>query len=487
MKRIIILCLSLVLLLACLPTPEQEYIVNKGDETVEEKINATPKPAKISEPNATEAPGFASATEPQRFPDRWDEDAAEVNAHVTISVHADVIQKADGLYPVYRTKSAPLTEADAQALAMQLLGKPAAAYATDMTKDDWKALLQSYLDTVAAYEAWVAAGPPSGEAFEEGDYDPADVEEQTEWYMEQMQNAPDAPEARPVSDYSDVHQKTETVYRLESGETAFVSLKNGGFSVFRDCTYYGDVYGESDYEIGKTEDDPAVALWHDVTMERADAEAILYTELARLGFTEYSVSVAEKACLLARSKSAPRQYKSSGWAFTLICNPAGYPTTDLPWEPSQYLNYGSDASFVTNKPVAAEHIVIYIDENGLQSFGFYNRKEITGLPNTNVELLPFEEMQRIAKNALGMCLVYDGIEDRKVEVEIYRAMLTTYTLRVKNASDYYEMPCWALFFDSLQDKPEDVRTRLRESKWDGHEALLINAIDGSIIHPDYGY
>ena len=180
------------------------------------------------------------------------------------------------------------------------------------------------------------------------------------------------------------------------------------------------------------------------------------------------------------------KYKSSGWMFTLIRNPAGYPVSDLPWEPSQYLKYGNDDSFVANEPVLEEHIVIFIDENGLQSFSFYNRREVTGLPNANVELLPFEEVQRIAKNTLAMCMPHDIIGERSVNAEVYKALLTTYTLRVKDSDEYYEMPCWVLFFDGLWGDREFL-LRARESYFEQHDVLLLNAVDGSIIHPDYGY
>ena len=42
MKRIIILCLLLALLLACVPTPEQEFVVNKGDGVLTQKIADSP-------------------------------------------------------------------------------------------------------------------------------------------------------------------------------------------------------------------------------------------------------------------------------------------------------------------------------------------------------------------------------------------------------------------------------------------------------------
>ena len=171
MKRIIVLCLLLALLLACVPTPEQEYVVNKGDSTVEDQINAAPKPAEDTvglQPDANTAENPASESgnpteaplAPQRFPDRWDEDAETINDCVTISAHADVIQKENGLYPVYRLKDAPLSDADVQALAAKLLEKPVEAYTSEMTKEDYKNQLQEYLDTVAEQQAWVDAGKP---------------------------------------------------------------------------------------------------------------------------------------------------------------------------------------------------------------------------------------------------------------------------------------------------------------------------------------
>ena len=498
MKRIIILCLLCALLLACVPTPEQEFIVNKGDSTVEDKINAAPKPAEDTvglQPGASTAENPASLPEQpteaplaaQRFPDRWDEEAEKINDRVTISVHADVIQKENGLYPVYRLKDAPLSDADVQALAAKLLEKPVEAYTSEMTKEDYKNQLQEYLDTVAEQQAWVDAGKPDWGDRDETVFTPEQIEAETARYMELIQQAPDALETKPVSDYSGLHFNTATVYTLESGEKAYVTFYKWGFQVYKGCTYYGSLYSEWAYQMDRDDGEANAKLWHDVTMEREAAEAILNSELVRLDLTEYSVMKAEKACYLERTVNDREQYKSSGWTFTLTRNPAGYPVSTLSWEPSQYLKYGDDDSFVANEPVRDEHIVAFIDENGLQSFGFYNRREVTGLPNANVELLPFEDVQRIAKNTLAMCMPYEFVGKRGADVEIYKALLTTYTLRIKDSDEYYEMPCWALFFDGLFYADEAYRMRVRESNFEGHEVLLMNAIDGSIIHPDYGY
>ena len=53
---------------------------------------------------------------------------------------------------------------------------------------------------------------------------------------------------------------------------------------------------------------------------------------------------------------------------------------------------------------------------------------------------------------------------------------------MKDSDDYYEMPCWVVFFTwndgqaDLVDNPQVMQ-----------EALILNAVDGSIVHGEYGY
>ena len=94
MKRIIAVLLMLCMLAACVPTPGTEFVVNKGDKTVEQKLSTT-------------------YDKEQHFPARWDEDTYDANEYLSISFNAEVMTKADGLYPVYRTRSAEITGEDA--------------------------------------------------------------------------------------------------------------------------------------------------------------------------------------------------------------------------------------------------------------------------------------------------------------------------------------------------------------------------------------
>ncbi len=494
MKRLFILLLATLMFAACLPTPEQEYVINKGDDVVEQKINATPKPAEASvtvQPNedTSEVPSEPSdaPAEKQVFPDRWDEDAQKVNEKISIAAHADVLQRADGRYPVYRTKDEPMTEAEAIKLVTALLPKPTEAYVYETTKEDWKNMLQDYLDMVAEQQAWVDAGKPDWGDRDETVFTSEEIEEQTNWYMEQIKNAPDKLETKPVSDYSGLKANTRIIYTLESGDKAFVQLYNGGVTVSKSCTGFGYVYYDYYYEEEKRFGEPNAKLWKDVTLSREDAEATLQKEMERLGVTDYDVMTAEAANLFDAPENGKTTYVSGGWVFTLRRSFGGYPSVDVPYEPSQFLSYSTGSEFVANKHISPEQIEVFIDENGIRHFGFYHRKSVVGLENPNVELLPFERVQELAKNALAACIPADRLGDRTLDIEIYRMLLTTYTLHVKNSEEYYEMPCWVIFFDGMHGMDSEARERERNNKNLMQEALVLNAIDGSIVHTDYGY
>ena len=60
--------------------------------------------------------------------------------------------------------------------------------------------------------------------------------------------------------------------------------------------------------------------------------------------------------------------------------------------------------------------------------------------------------------------------------------ITTCTVRVKDSDDFYEMPCWVVFFTR-----NDVQAVNRDNPQIMQEALILNAVDGSIVHTEYGY
>lgn len=508
-KRIIIIFFATLLLFcACQPTPEAEIVINKGDNVLEQKLYATAKPVEDSvtlientsaasndeaksEPTV---PNTGIANEPtakpvkqQVFPDRWDEDGIQLREHVTLSIHTDVITRADGQYPAYRTRVEPFTEEDVARIADILLSRPVARELIEAkTKKELEAELQQYLDEVADWEEWVANGK-QGDRDDTG-FDPEEVKATTDWYMKEIQNAPDTLDTVPVSDYSGYRIGQRVNYQLENGEKAtifsIVSNSWNSLQISNRCKRNGYVYYESAYLQDK--DDPSYGdkLWMETTMSREDAEAILRREMERLGLMDFEIRFAERATLrdVADNRDAG---VSGGWGFELQRS-FGYPLIDSTYMASSHLEFGVGDGMYVNEPIRDETITVFVDENGVEYFLYSGRKTVLQQINPNVELLPFADVQKIVKNTLAVSCPTWACTDESgtVNLEIYRMVLTTQTLRVPDSDEYYEVPCWVVLFDGLFEFTRKDREWNRSERGLTHDALIINAVDGTVVIPE---
>lgn len=497
-KRIVIIFFAALLLFcACQPTPETEIVVNKGDNVLEQKLYATPEPVTDSvsmnaspsdaaNANRTFEPTATPST--QIFPDRWDEDGIQLREHVTLSVHTDVITRADGQYPAYRTRVEPFTEEDIARIAGVLLPRPVARELIEAkTKKELEAELQQYLDEVADWEEWVANGK-QGDRDDTG-FDPEEVKATTDQYMKEIQNAPDTLDTVPVSDYSGYRIGQRVGYQLENGENATITsiVKNSWntLQISNRCKRYGYVYYESAYLQDK--DDPsygAQKLWMDSSLSREDAETMLRQGLDRLGLDGFEIRFAERATLRDTSDTRDSNV-AGGWGFELRRS-LGYPLIDISYTASSHLEFGAGDGMYVNKPIRDETITVFVDENGIEYFCYGGRKTVLSEVNPNVELLPFADVQKIVKNTLAVsCPTWARTDESgTVNLEIYRMVLTTQTLRVPDSDDYYEVPCWVVLFDGLFELTAEDRAVARNDRGGEHEALIINAVDGSVVIPE---
>ncbi|MBR4906791.1 MAG: hypothetical protein IKZ44_08025 [Clostridia bacterium] len=513
MKRCIIVLLALLFLTGCLPTPEQEFVVSKSDNILEQKLNATPKPledtvsvskteesASLPPLDETTAPDpTAAPLQTQFFPSRWDEDAEHIREYVTLAIHADIETKADGLYPVYRTREEQLTDAQVIELANKLLSKPKERELVDaLTKDEWTQYFKEYLDEVAAWEAWDQAGrPDDGIDRDEAGFSPEEVEQESQWYMEQIQNAPDKLDKAKVSDYSGYRIGQSVLYTLADGGYASISsdARNGWnfVRIDRGCRHIGYIYRETQYREDRREGADAgmkraAKQWQEPTLSRADAEATALREIERLGFTGFSIAYGEPANLYDTTESSCTS-TAAGWTFMLRRDFDGYPLVNhRNYTSSDLLDYGDGDGYAFNKPISKEGITVFVDETGIRYFAYDSPKTIVGKANANVELLPFEEIVRIVKNTLNVCypsLRFQGGDYHTFGLEVYRMVLTPYTLRVKDSDDFYEVPCWVVFFDGWTEGPD--REAERNNSNYTAESIIINAVDGTVVHEKAGY
>jgi hypothetical protein len=467
MKRIVIACLLLSLLLACVPTPEKEFIVNKGDNVTEHRIRDE------------------QTQEVQAFPDRWDEDGTIDCGSITVSIHADVEQRADGVYPVYRTRRTAFTQESIAAILTAMLGTPTSRQNTEPTKDDWKREFQAWIDD---YNGSTAELRKSGELTGEVEaVSEAQYEEHAAWYAEQIKNAPDANDPKPVSDFAAIPlNELDAIYTMADGSTAYVSVGFDGELADSLDVYRGDTVGDLIFEADckKQEGwDPGLKnAWKEPSITEADAERTLTNALDRMGLSGFSVVNAAKANLMREDSVDETSHTSlaQGWCFTLRRLYGGYPSIPAKLQPSISLNYEPDPDYTEVTVIPDEEITVMIDESGIRSFRYHAPKDVIGEESANVTLLPFDEVQTRVKNTLRATLSGSWLEKADVtEIEVYRVLLTCYTVHIRNSDDYYEIPCWVVLFD-------DPMTRgLRDDPTNTPQALLINAVDGSIIHSGY--
>lgn len=491
MKRILIVLLAALLLAACQPTPEQEYIVNKGDNVVGDKLSATPVPiepvedevdakAAESEHEPSDEPPAAAPQGPQTFPARWDEDFTVSDA-LSIRFAADVIARADGVYPVFRSREAKMDVQTAVSVLDTLLPAPVSVAPNAMTKADYIEQYKDYLARVDEQQAWVDAGKP--EMDRDGTvWTPEEIEKQSKWYQDQINAAPETNDAHAVSDYRSISVGGTFVYTLKDGDSAFVELYPQRIAVGLGCKGCPTVWTKRDQEDAVRWDEPGAKDWQDTTLSREDAEKMLDRALESLGITGFAVWQADEGNLQQydSARSAILGRVATGWFFELKRDFGGYPLPAGYVEPSTNFAYGAGDEFEVSKPISDESIEIFVSEDGVRLFRWRNRKEIVGLENGNVSPESFETIQTRVKNAMAAGLRPQS--EGNAHYEVYRMQLVTYTLHVPNSADYYEMPCWVVYYDS--GRGEDVENR--DNPFWEQQCIVVNALDGSIVNPDNG-
>ena len=209
MKRLYTLFLAVLLLfvaVACQPTPPSEYVVNKRDGDLEQKLSG------------------ARDLTPQVLPERWDE--VYEGELMTLTFSALIEQKADGLYPLYRTRANPLTDEQIVEILTVLFPDPVFERATLPTKADIQREMEWYLSEAEAKLAWQDAGrPDDGVDRDETPLSREEVEEELKNYQQLINQAPDQNEERPVTGYRVpiAGKEGPVVFGRKDGSSLYVS------------------------------------------------------------------------------------------------------------------------------------------------------------------------------------------------------------------------------------------------------------------------
>lgn len=455
-------CLLLTLLLAaCQPTPTEDVVVNKGDGVYEQKL---------SEAQATAAPQNGQRTEPPAATPvpcltepHWKGEIAF--RYLTIDIDVDVEAPEAGLFPVYAVEGADFADGDARVAQVVdcLLEDVVGVRPGGNTKEEVYRLLNCML---------------------EGTYDPETDsmippdEEEARWIIEEMTKeaaaAPEADSYAPTDRTRPAQIDTRWAYRLANGEEWEVWLSADSLSVTREPC--GNVQPESWVATGNAVDgEPPHPLEH-VELTQAEAEAIVADFLERADIGTFGVSLMEKARIV---RNYTGETISEGYRFE--CTRVGGDC--LPFSFRQYsggnsLRFSDDA-YAPGLP--QETMTLYVDGGGVRQFVWTAPLTIVEQAAQNIELLPFDQMQSLIRQALRASLSWTGDKQSGSVFSggrVTRVVLSACCIPQKDAPGrFYLTPAWFVL----------VSLNELEAKGALPQAIAINAVDGSRIAIEKAY
>lgn len=486
MKRIIITLLSLVLLAACVPTPEEEFIVNKGDGVLTEKIAEKPVEA-----NVFEAPARVDET-------------IEAN-DLTVELAAEVVLPEGDRYPVAevvpKTYDAAWARKMLQGIAdgKTLLVRESEAGA-NMTREGILREVEAVQNSLECFDELYGNLPTSEQAEMR-----AQLNESLEAWQAYWREAPDSTDGLEA-DLSDTAYKAfgrmsaeidctrpERAYHspIEVSSTGLVSFMN------MDMTY-----GETEQRGPVTGPLPGVAL------TETEAIEVAKTFLQKLGETGLEPVLVLDANGRRYGDDPRDEHAYAIWFTRPVGNMPGAMTQSQQDLYGVYSQNGGDR--VYSEPCDQEYAYFLIRDSGVNWFDWGAPSTVTRIVNENVALVPFETILETFRKQI-VVEAFPALEEARVNADlrdnmtindttlcIDRIALESVRIRKEGATGTFLLvPTWT-FYGRLVLHGENL-SDLRFAGWtieDNGDAvwyvpggcyLQINAIDGSVLNPALGF
>lgn len=479
MKRIIILILSLMILIACVPTPEEDAVVNKNDGVLQQAVYATPLPEQRYEaPKTLHMDTFGS-----------DDYRIEVDAEVILP---DTLK-----YPVVEIAQNPLSIEQARDYMRKLtFGEPIYTYENEVPQTR-----AGILQRITAIQNALTNPEEHYSHLSKEELQQAVEELQTELEMwqEAYRNAPE--EFAPTE--IDVDRIEFDPYGQITGEVHVPSERGRG--IFITVTDSSVEYNNmTDWEDGVAFDFDYTSDFRNlrgVTISKEEAVQKAEAFLERAGITGFAVSYVAAGYDDGPYENAGYTEMQQSYVIWLTPSIYGVPTT--------YRNDFYDFDLMGEQEALGEkqyaplmwyeYIRMQVRDDGVEFMYWANPSRITATVNENVALLPFDEISERFKQQIQ----YHSTpiqtelpqEIKKRTVHIDRIVLGMMQVRKKNYPDVMQMiPTWTFFgtaeveyTEPFRDSRTGEQRTVKTVEIPAYSYLILNAIDGSVINPKYGY
>lgn len=445
MRKAISLLLVIALLVmcaACQPTPEEDFVIQKDGDLIEEKIGAG-NPASLEQtPEPEAAISYKEYVEAYKasLPQHWNEEFGD------FSVDTDIVVSNESSFPVYTITHGEFDMGKMEVMANRFFHNiTGLASGTRLSQDEYAAAI-TYLN-------------------EQGRIETAEI------LIGEMQGAPtvDYTDADCITLAETGSQKYKV--RLADGSVGEVYFTPGfgdGAYMFLDSCRYSIIHVQRDLEMdGSYVGEGPVILEPAITQEQGEEMMNAFMQENELeGFTVASVTAARHFEIL------PQREISQGWQFTLM-RTYGYQainTTDTS-EGSGWLTYEDDNAY--SRPWRRETVIVYVSENGVEFFSWEYPMEVTEIAAENVELLDFEQVWNNMRKLLQASVDYTPGHWRG---EITQIILTVVPQQATDDSNKaYLMPVWVASIDWYCVYNDGTIS----SQCDAYSLFGINALDGS--------
>ena len=397
MKRLISVLL-LLCLLACVPTPEQEVVVNKGDDIAGEIIRETPR---------TDADTQQSVVP---FPAHWTDEIHTKDADMRID--ADVIAASQSSHPVYGISRTSFFEMDLQRVF-------------DAFFPSMQAYLVGIRQSKEDYEQAIA-------------YVVEKSEEHAQELFSQF-NAADLTDAAFIqSDHLDLRAQ-------ESNHMFTILCTNGEKGTFFSTPAILEINRHAWSSIqakefvertGAYAGETNAIVCASLSLDEAKSKADAFFE--KMEIDGFALCKSEEARLF---DSLGYRTWSNGWHLQ-FCRSGGYvPFQAREFDSSHngFFTFDADEeSYAAGWPY--EWIDLYVSEQGIEFFKWVNPLKVTGIVNENVSLLPFDELTAVIRRTLQAAMHYPVHMFGWFKLE--KLILTAAPQPKKDAADAYLMPIW---------------------------------------------
>ncbi|MFZ7121490.1 MAG: DUF6034 family protein [Eubacteriaceae bacterium] len=488
-KTLLVVIITLCsLITACQSTPTDKVVISKGDDSLYSVINQSP---------VQKFDGKYPA------PDIWKETLSGLSDDLTINIDANIEISDVDAYPVAEIEPDEITQEDADKIMDVLFGDTELLLpvGSDIDNPTTKKAIEAEIlrlkriktDPESKLNSYYEKGS------EEYNQKLTEINESIERLEKELVNAPEKNVAKEASrEFERISlEGIEDFWQIE-GYPQLVDVKSSYFNITKPINkpfYLQNIvfFKNAPYNIisSKTSNLKGVSI----SIEKAEKKAVKLLE--DLGIRDLEVSLicsAYQRGLYDRDTMKNVYDTPQSYVFYFTKNVEGTPIT---YQESRLNAEELSKQFA---PIFGQEMIrVIVDDTGILEFWWSAPSKVTNIINSNVELLPYEDIQKIFKEYIPLkCDLVNDYQDDVIihrTININRVVLGLTQVMKKDAlGEYMLIPTWSFFGNEVDrfsaQQPGgyilDENNEYTEESV-GRSFLTINAIDGSIIDPTVGY